>query len=437
MTETAAQTTPPQTERCEIAIIGGSFAGMTTAITFAKLGFDVRLIERAPYPVTLDNSFDGRGHAIAKAGQQIFQSLGLWEAMTPYASAIDHIRITDAQRNGRISPLQMTFNVADLGITDAGSYRDGPMGYITENQPIRNILFKAMSAALGDKLWTECEVAEFDFSQPLPQLGMKDGRRLVADLVLACDGRPSPTRQAAGIGLKAWPYNQWALVTCLHHSEPHNNWAYEHFMPDGPFAALPLPDLADGTHRSSLVWTKSEAAAKGLSRLSQDDLADCLNASFGPWLGRLTPVGQRWVYPLSAQHADRYVVPGLALIGDAAHGVHPIAGQGFNLALKDIASLAEILVESRERGLALGDLHQLERYQAWRRPDNAAMLAATDALDRLFSTALPPIRIARDLGLAAVDRMPRLKKRLIVEAMGFGPNFGSKLPVMATGVLPG
>lgn len=428
--------TAPASERCEIAIIGGSFAGMTTAITFARLGFDVRLIERAPYPTTLDDGFDGRGHAIAKAGQQIFEALELWDDMAPYASAIDHIRITDAKRNGRISPLQMTFNVDDLGLREAETYKSGPMGYITENQPIRRVLFQAMSKALGDKLWTECEVADFDFSDPLPVLGMKDGRRLQADLVLACDGRPSPTRKAAKIGLRFIPYNQWALVTCLHHEQPHNNWAYEHFMPDGPFAALPLPDLPDGTHRSSLVWTKSEAAVKGLSKLDQNDLADCLNASFGPWLGRLTPVGQRWVYPLSAQHADRYVMPGLALVGDAAHGVHPIAGQGFNLALKDIASLAEILVESRKRGLALGDLHQLERYQAWRRPDNAAMLAETDALDRLFSTGFPPLRIARDMGLAVVDRMPRLKKRLITEAMGFGQGFGAKLPVMATGILP-
>ncbi|MGH6969925.1 MAG: FAD-dependent monooxygenase, partial [Stellaceae bacterium] len=236
-------------------------------------------------------------------------------------------------------------------------------------------------------------------------------------LVAACDGRQSKLRQDAGIESMTWDYRQTAIVACVAHEKPHRGVAVEHFRPSGPFAILPMTG-----NRSSIVWTESRAQAPQLLALPQARFADALQRRFGDFFGRVELAGPVWSYPLSFLHAERYTAPRLALVGEAAHAIHPIAGQGLNLSLRDVASLAEIAVDARRLGLDVGASDLLARYEGWRRFDAVTLAAVTDGLTRLFSNDLKTLGLVRDLGLAAVHRMPRLKKRLMRHAMGAGGN---------------
>ncbi len=229
----------------------------------------------------------------------------------------------------------------------------------------------------------------------------------------ACDGRNSPLRRAAGIRTIEWNYPQVSIVCTVSHEAPHRGVAVEHFLPAGPFAILPMTG-----HRSSIVWTERADLAPRLMALDDAGFTRELARRFGDFLGALEVVGPRWSYPLSLMHAERYSAPRLALVGDAAHVIHPIAGQGLNLGIRDIAALAELVVDARRLGLDIANPDALERYERWRRFDNVMLAAVTDGLNRLFSNALPPVKLARDLGLAAVDRLPPLKRFLMRHAMG-------------------
>jgi len=241
---------------------------------------------------------------------------------------------------------------------------------------------------------------------------------LRAHLVVAAEGRGSPLRAAAGIPVTAWDYPQSGIVCTVAHTEPHGGVAHEHFLPAGPFALLPMTDAADGSPRSSLVWTERRRLVPAMLALDDEAFGAELQRRFGPSLGTLRPAGRRWSYPLSLMHAERYIAHRLALVGDAAHVIHPIAGQGLNLGLRDVAALAETVVEARRLGLDLGDATVLARYQQWRRFDNTVLMIATDGLNRLFSNDLAPLRLARDVGLAAVNRLPPLKRLFMRHAMG-------------------
>ena len=408
------------TKQHQIIIIGGSFTGMIAALALKQQGFDVALIERRPEGTQEDITLDGRGHAIASAGQRFFVQLGLWQQILPYAAPIEHIRITDSKGNSAkpsISPLQMQFH----GLNDQSnpqSDQQQPMGWITENSAVRGILYRATKAALGENFIEGLTVETIDRQTTHITLKCRSGESFHGSLLLGCDGRGSIARKLAKIKLISWSYNQEALVCCLNHELPHKNWAYEHFTPQGPFAVLPLPDSPQGQPRSTLVWANRPERTQQLARMNDEDLAAQMTEVFGPWLGAIRPQGQRWVYPLSAQHARDYIAVRLALVGDAAHGIHPIAGQGFNLALRDIQALLALLIQARRYGQDLGDYKLLSDYQRQRRADNTFMLFATDALDKTFSNNLPVLRHARGLGLAALERMPRLKARFIRYAMG-------------------
>jgi len=250
------------------------------------------------------------------------------------------------------------------------------------------------------------------------RLVLAGGGFVAARLAVACDGRFSALRAAAGIGVTRWDYAQTSIVTSIAHERPHRGIAHERFLPAGPFAVLPLPDAADGGHQSSLVWTERAELAPAMLALPAPEFAEEIMARFGGGLGRITADGRRWSYPLGVTIADRYVAARVALAGEAAHAIHPIAGQGLNMGLRDVAALAECLADTARLGLDIGSPQALARYERWRRFDNLSLLAVTDVLNRLFSNDIPPVRLTRDLGLFVVDQAAPLKRLFMRHAMG-------------------
>jgi 2-octaprenyl-6-methoxyphenol hydroxylase len=251
-------------------------------------------------------------------------------------------------------------------------------------------------------------------------IALKSGRRLAARLVASAEGRFGTMREDAGIGARAWSYGQVAIVLVAHHERPHRGIAQEKFLPGGPFAILPMQDGEAGEHRSSIVWTERASIARRLLELDATRFNAEFARRFGDFLGHVEPAGPRWSHPLGLVHAERYVDERMVLVGDAAHGIHPIAGQGYNLGVRDIAALVEVLVDARRLGLDIGAADTLERYARWRRADNFTMVAATDLLNRLFSNDIAPLRLVRDAGLAAVNRVPPLRRFFLRHAMGLG-----------------
>ena len=278
---------------------------------------------------------------------------------------------------------------------------------------LRRALYERARALPSLQLLAPRRVAALEASATGAVAVLDDGERLRARLVAAADGKELPLRRAAGIRATEWRYRQTGIVTTVAHARPHAGIAVEHFLPSGPFAILPMTG-----NRSSIVWTEHADLAPRLLALPEVEFAAELRARFGDFLGAIEPIGPRWAYPLALLQAERYVAPRLALVGEAAHVIHPIAGQGLNIAIRDVAALAELIVDQRRLGLDIGDDTVLERYQRWRRADAVLLAAVTDGLNRLFSNTIPPLRLARDLGLAMVNRLPPLKRLLMRHAMG-------------------
>ncbi len=395
-------------------ISGGGLNGLTLAIALADAGMSVAVIDRVDPAVASAAPFDGRSTAIARGSQQMMVAIGLWSHAEAHACPIREIRVSDGAVGRPASSLFLHYDCAELGEAEG----ERPLGYIVENQALRLALYARARALPALELLAPAELvtAERGFGGVVVTLA--DGTQLRAPLLVAAEGRNSALRAAAGIAVTTWDYPQSGLVATLHHALPHENVAHEHFLPSGPFAVLPMTDAADGTPRSSLVWTERRDLAARMMATSPGRFAEELQRRFGDSLGRISIAGQRWCYPLSLLHAERYVDTRLALIGDAAHVIHPIAGQGLNLGLRDIAALAESLVDARRLGLDIGAARPLGRYERWRRADTMTLIAVTDALNRLFSNDLPPVRLARDLGMAAVDRIPPLKRLFMRHAMG-------------------
>jgi 2-octaprenyl-6-methoxyphenol hydroxylase len=297
---------------------------------------------------------------------------------------------------------------------------DEPLGYIVENRVVRMALLARVGElpALHFVAPGRLATLERGSGASLATAELTGGQHLRACLVVSAEGRGSPLRTAAGIPVTAWEYPQSGLVCTVAHTVPHGGVAHEHFLPAGPFALLPMTDAADGTPRSSLVWTERRSLVDAMLDLDDEAFGGEMERRFGDSLGQLRPAGRRWSYPLSLMHAERYIDHRLALVGDAAHVIHPIAGQGLNLGLRDVAALAETVVEARRLGLDPGDRTVLARYQRWRRFDNTVMAIATDGLNKLFSNDIAPLRLARDVGLAAVDRLPTVKRLFMRHAMG-------------------
>jgi 2-octaprenyl-6-methoxyphenol hydroxylase len=384
----------------DVLIIGGGFVGGTLACALAHAGLTSVVVEAGNPRAALDAGFDGRASAIALTSRRLLQAVGVWPAMAADAHPMLDIRVSDGP-----SRLFLHYAHDEVG--------EEPFGHMVENRHLRRAILERMEALDGVRLLAGEHLERLERG-PQGVIGWRrDGSRIRARLAVAADGRNSPTREDAGIAVTGWRYDQAAIVCTVAHALAHRSIAHEHFLPAGPFAILPL-----NGDRSSLVWTERAAVAPAMMALDDEAFLDELGQRFGDFLGALRLIGPRFSYPLSLQYAQAVTARRLALVGDAAHAMHPIAGQGLNMGFRDVASLVDALAEARRRGEDLGAAATLERFARARRFDNALMLAATDGLNRLFSNAIPPVRLARDLGLAAVNRLPAVKRVFMRHAMG-------------------
>jgi len=393
----------------DVAISGGGFIGAALAVGLARHGVRVAVIDRVDPAAGLDRGFDGRAFAIALSSRRLLSALEVWPRVAAH-EPIREIRVSDAD-----SLFFLHYDHADLG--------NEPLGEMVESRLLRAALAAAIAEQPANIIrLTPATVMGFAQSADTTTITLADGRTVTAQLAIAADGRMSALREMAGIPLSGWTYPQMGIVATIGHARSHNGIAHEHFLPAGPFAILPLADeqMNDGTvrHRSSLVWTERSEAAEAYLALPEAQFLEEIQQRVGGFLGELTLIGPRFSHPLGLQFAARYVDKRLVLAGDAAHGIHPIAGQGVNLGYRDVAALIEIIVDNKRLGLDLAHPSGLDRYERWRRADNLLMAGACDVLNRLFSNDVMPVRIARDLGLGIVNRIRPLKKLLMRHAMG-------------------
>ncbi|WP_188720541.1 FAD-dependent monooxygenase [Actibacterium pelagium] len=389
----------------DVVIVGGGLNGPTLALALAQAGMAVTVVDALPLDQRADAGFDGRGYALALGSVRMLQALGLWDGLKDSAQPMLEIKITDGRAGEGPSPLWLHFDHAEI--------EEGPMGHMIEDRYLRRALLDAMAAEDRITQISEDTVVAQDVQSGGVSVTLASGRGLRSRVLIGCDGRKSGTAERAGIKRQGWDYGQTALVCAIGHELPHNGIAHQYFMPAGPLAILPLPGNA-----SSIVWTESNERAATIQALDDEAYLEVLRPRFGDFLGEIHLAGARFTYPLNLTLAERFVDQRLALVGDAAHGVHPIAGQGLNLGFRDIAALAEVLVGARRRGEDIGAIDVLERYQRWRRWDTAALAAATDGINKLFSNDNPLLRGLRDLGLGAVNAMPGLRRSFIREAAG-------------------
>ncbi len=389
-----------QTIRVDVVVIGGGPVGGLLASVLAGAGIAVAVVEAASPAAMGQAGSDARAIAVSYTSQKVIAAAGAWDAMAPEAGAIREIRVTDSA-----SPLFLHYDHLEVG--------DHPLGWIVPNPAIRRGILDRLTASPGARLLAPARVKRLDRQAGRVEVELEDGRRITAALVVAADGRASATREAAGIAVTRRAYGESGIVCTMTHALPHHGIAHERFLPAGPFAILPLAG-----HRSGIVWTERRDRAAVICE--QDDAAflEELGQRVGGFLGEIGLEGPRFHHPLSLHFAETMIAPRLALVGDAAHGMHPIAGQGMNMGIRDVAALAEVIVDARRLGLDPGAPQVLERYQRWRRFDTMLMLGLTDGLDRLFSNDVPPLRLARRLGLAAVNRLPSAKRFFMRHAMG-------------------
>ena len=386
----------------DVLIVGGGFVGLTLAAALSRAGIASAVIEERAAGRAAAK--DGRTSAIAYGSAQVLRGLGIWPRLEPVAEPILEIRVSDGT-----APLFLHYDHREL----EGRLADAPLGYMVENDDLKRVLLDHVAGLSNVALITGVTVRRLARNSDGVRAELSDGGVIEARLAVAADGRDSALRREAGIAVARWRYPQTAIVCTVAHEKPHRGIAHERFLPAGPFAILPMKGK-----RSSIVWTESAKNAPRLLALPDAEFKAELSRRFGDFLGKIEVVGGRWSYPLGLVHADRYVAERLVLAGDAAHAIHPIAGQGLNLGFRDVAVLAEVLADARKAGRDIGAAEVIRRYERWRRFDSFALIAATDSLNRLFSNDIAPIRLARDLGLAAVNRVPGLKRFFMRHAMG-------------------
>ena len=412
---------PRAMDRVDVIIAGGGLNGTALALALGKAGLRVALVDPRPGwsvaqvpgrdtgagggPEDADRRDAGRAYALAAASKRMLDVLGVWPQVARDAQPILGIRTSDGRPGEGASPLHMAFA--------HGEIEEGPMGFMVEDRHLGAALRAALADAPGVEAIAGDAVADHEAGPGVVTVTLRSGRRIAAALVVAAEGRGSPTARRAGIVWRGWSYGQTALVATVAHERPHGGVAHQLFLPAGPLAILPLTG-----DRASIVWTERDATAAAGVALDDAGFLAALRPRFGDFLGQISLAGPRHAYPLALALAEDYVAPRLALVGDAAHGVHPIAGQGLNLGLRDVAALAEVLADARRRGEDVGAPDVLLRYRRWRRFDATTLALGMDAVNRLFSNDLPGLRLARDLGMAAVGRLPGLRRAFIREAAG-------------------
>lgn len=389
----------------DVVIVGGGHAGCSMAALLATDGVTVLCIDQDDPAKTLNQSFDGRTTAISFGSQRVIAAAGAWESLAREACPIKDIKILESG-----SPVLLEFLVEDV--------KSPAFGWIVENRKLRQSLYECLSSLKNAHHIAPARVYGFSRDVKGITVHLEDGRTARGQIVIGADGKNSFTREWMGIGTRGWSYNQRALVCIVNHEHPHNFIAIEDFRSEGPFAVLPMMDDEQGKHRSSIVWTEHGPEKNSALHWSEDAFNAALNERFPAFYGKVSLSGKRFSYPLGLTHAHEYIADRMALVADAAHAIHPIAGQGLNIGLRDIAALAELLIDAKKNGRDLGDTALLNAYQRRRRTDNMLMAAATDSLNRLFSNDLAPVRILRKLGLRTVQRFTPARKFFMKQAMG-------------------
>jgi len=398
---------PHPTQRFDIAISGASFAGLALAraLTEAFAG-DIRIAIIDRNARNEAAAADARAFALSAGARRMLEALGLWSAIASEAEAVHGIEITDSSLDAGIRPVLLKY--------DNHVEADGePASHIVPAQILERALYNSLASAPDVTFLVPSEIAQFTDAGDHMAIVLRDGTEIAASLLVGAEGRRSAAREAAHIKTVGWRYGQTAIVTTIAHERAHEGRAVQHFLPAGPFAILPLPG-----NRSCLTWTEDAAEAARILALDDARFLAEVETRVAGRLGAVEVVGPRQSWPLEMHLARAYVAPRFALIGDAAHGVHPIAGQGVNLAFRDVAALSEIVADSLRLGLDPGSMESLGRYEKWRRFDSFASAAAFDGLNKLFSNDVMLLRAARDFGLGLVDRLPGLKRRLVAEAAG-------------------
>lgn len=389
----------------DILIVGGGLNGPALALALAQGGLTVAVIDARPAMARAEDTFDGRAYALALASVRVLQALTLWEGLRDTAQPITGIRASHGHAGQGASPFFLGF--------DASEIDEGAMGQMVEDRFLYAAFLAAMQAEARITLHSGTKVVGQSVSAQGVDVTLDSGESLCGRLLVGCDGRDSAVAQRAGIKRWGWEYGQTGLVCALDHELAHDGIAHQFFMPSGPLAILPLPG-----NRSSIVWSERTETAQAITALDDAAYLEVLRPRFGAFLGEISLAGARFAYPLKLTIAEQFVAERVALVGDAAHGVHPIAGQGLNLGLRDVAALAEVLTLAARRGEDIAAADVLERYQSWRRFDVVRMALGMDAVNTLFSNGNPVLEAARSLGLGAVNAMPGLRRMFIREAAG-------------------
>ncbi len=394
-----------EAHRFDVAISGASFAGLALALALSDaLGpdFKMALIDRIP---ASEARPDARAFALSAASRHLLEAIGAWPAVAAEAQAVEGIDITDSSLEAGVRPVLLAYD----NVTEGGEAAT----HIVPVAPLSQALRAKVAERPSITVFAPAEAKSFAAEETSARIGLADGRQILASLVVAADGRKSALREAAGIKIIGWSYPQTGIVTTVRHERGHAARAVQHFLPAGPFAILPLTG-----DRSCITWTEDAREAKRIMALDDDGFLAEVEKRFGGKLGAIEVAGPRRSWPLELHLARRYVGPRFALAGDAAHGVHPLAGQGLNLALRDVAALAEAVTEGVRLGFDAGNAQSLQRYERWRRFDSAISAAAFDAINRLFASDMTLLRSVREAGLGLVDRMPALKRFFVAEAAG-------------------
>ncbi|SNT05947.1 UbiH/UbiF/VisC/COQ6 family ubiquinone biosynthesis hydroxylase [Tropicimonas sediminicola] len=394
------------THDSDLLIVGGGLNGPALALACAQAGMTSTVIDALSTEARADAGFDGRSYALALASQRLLSAIGIWNKVAEHAQPIRNIVTTDGRPGeGPVLPFAMHF--------DHGELDEGVMGYILEDRYLRRALLEAIEAEPKITHRPGETVVDQEITPSEARVTLASGDTLTGLVLVGADGRKSGVGLRAGIQRTGWDYGQTALVCAVEHEKPHDGTAHQFFMPHGPLAILPLPG-----NRSSIVWAETPEAAAHIASLDDAGFLAALRPRFGDFLGEIRLAGKRFSYPLNLTMANHTVKDRLVLIGDAAQGVHPIAGQGFNQGLTDVATLTQVLAEARRRGEDIGSILVLERHRAWRSFDRATLALGMDAVNRLFSNDNPILRVARGIGMGVIDKLPALRRTFIREAAG-------------------